>query len=282
MHTFGTRSADAPAKINLGLRILRKRDDGFHQLETGMVAIELADRITVGRAKKLSMSCSDPTLPVDQNNLCMKVALMLREVFSIDDGVHIHLEKWIPQAAGLGGGSSDAATTLQLLADLWSLDVTNDLLMSISSTLGSDIPFFISSEAVVATGRGTDLSALMLPDSVSSLWIGMVHPNIHVSTAAAYSGCMTHDGSDMPIAQILTEVAPTDWTDVLVNDFETTVFGEYPVLADIKRSLYSNGALYASMSGSGSSIFGLFKTRPSAVRAVASLHLRNWCGQMIV
>ena len=281
-HMMGTRSAEAPAKINLGLRILRKREDGYHDLETGMIAIGLADKITVGHAEGLTMSCTDPALPTDDSNLCLKAANTIRERFAVDAGAHIHLDKRIPSGAGLGGGSSDAATTMRLLADLWSLDISDDLMREMSNDFGSDIAFFVSGEPAVATGIGTTLTSLKLPESVSGLWVGVVHSGVHVSTGDAYSGCVPRENQGEPIADILTGSDPLEWSDTLENDFEGTVFKLHPSLADLKRSLTTDGAIYAAMSGSGSAVFGLFSSHRAAIQALANTHMRNWCGQMLV
>lgn len=275
----------APAKINLGLHVLRKRSDGYHDLETVFLRIGWADRLRVASADDLRMTCSDPTLPTDDRNLCMQAAHLLEKTYAVDQGATIHLEKIVPHGAGLGGGSSDAATTLLLLNELWQLHLPTAALHPLAAQLGSDVPFFLESAAAYGTGRGEVLTALLHPTTQEPYRLPyplvVIVPDVHVSTADAYRNVRPH-AVDRPDLRML--VGSNDlaaWRTTLVNDFEASVFAQYPLLATRKQDLLNQGARYAVMSGSGSALFGVFPDEATAQRAQAAFadrSMRTWMG----
>ena len=265
----------ARAKINLGLHVLRKRGDGFHDLETVFLPIPLADIVTVRPADRISLTCSDPTLPTDERNLCIRAALLLASEYGVKDGASINLEKHIPWGAGLGGGSSDAAATLQLLAILWSLDVPDSHLHAMACTLGSDVPFFLCKGPAHGTGRGERLVPLI--DSNTGFpyrfpfHVVLVVPSVRVPTAAAYAN-VRPNAVDRPDLRIL--VVSNDlqrWQAELVNDFEVSVFEMYPSIRKAKETLNVSGSVYTTLSGSGSTVYGIFDGLSKAQLAASNL-----------
>lgn len=265
----------APAKINLGLHVLRKRDDGYHDIETVFHQIAWADTVRVSPADDLSMTCSDPSLPTDERNLCMQAARRFRDALGIAKGATLHLEKRVPYGAGLGGGSSDAAATLLVLHDLWTDgDVRFSMLHEIATEIGSDVPFFLeaarSGPAAFATGRGEVLEPLTTAEDpyVLGAPVAVVVPPVMISTPEAY-GYVTPKETDRPdLRSIVTTVPVHEWTGRLVNDFEAPVFERYPEVEDARDLLLRHGARYASLSGSGSSVFGIFPDATSAEAAI--------------
>lgn len=280
MPHLSSDAADASAKINLGLRILRCRSDGYHDVETGFVRVNWCDRITVGAANSITMTCSDPTLPTDQRNLCIKAAQLLQHRCHVKSGAHIHLEKHIPYSAGLGGGSSDAAATIRLLARIWSISITESDVLEMAAELGSDVAFFISRKyAAIGRGRGGVLTPISLPEEMESLWLGIVSPDVHISTKDAYAEVCPGVPSNYNLQEILTRSDIMSWRTDLINDFEPSIFGRYPKLKIIRDSLYKGGALYAALTGSGSSVFGFFETEQRVIRALNTTGLRTWHGR---
>lgn len=278
---------NAPAKINLGLHVLRRRADGYHDIETVFLRIPWSDFITVRPAGDVSMTCSDPSLPVDERNLCLLAARRWREASGTGEGAHLHLEKRIPYGAGLGGGSSDAAATLRLLTELWNRDVPQSELQRVALELGSDVPFFLNGPAAVAEGRGellsplidrTDHTPYLLPYSLV-----VIVPEVHVSTAKAYSLVTPRAENRPDLADIVLSNDLERWRRELVNDFEAPVFAEYPVVAELKTLLLHAGAGYASLSGSGSAVYGVFEddtlARAAAETARHTGH-NVWHGRM--
>lgn len=245
------------AKINLGLKILRRREDGYHDLETAFYPLPLKDVLEIVRTTgKTSFTAYGNPIPGDSaTNLCLKAWELLRNEFPTLPPIHIHLYKNIPIGAGLGGGSSDGAWTLLALNRQFQLGLTDGQLLDYALRLGSDCPFFILNKPCLGTGRGQILQPLSL--DLSSYSIVLVHPRIHISTAKAFSLC-TPGENKAPLPTILSGPV-SDWRERLTNDFEVPIFRLYPVLRDIKQRLYDLGAVYASMTGSGSAIFGLFR-----------------------
>jgi len=243
------------AKINLGLHIVAKRPDGYHNIESCFYPIPWCDALEVLPSEKLTFTSSGLDIPgTQESNLCIKAYHLLKKTYDLP-GVHIHLHKVIPMGAGLGGGSSDGAFTLKMLNDLFELGIDVPSLQNLAGQLGSDCPFFIENKPVIATGTGTNFKGTTL--NLSGKYIAIKHPQIHVSTQMAYSqvkpATPTHS-----IESILRK--PIDqWKDVLQNDFEASVFAQFPEIRDVKNQLYSAGATYAAMSGSGSAVFGLFE-----------------------
>lgn len=243
-------------KINLGLQIVRKREDGFHELRTVFYPTDFfTDTITLERADaEIDFIChSQQDLGDSESNLCVKAFRLLQKDFNIQ-GVRITLEKGIPSGAGLGGGSADAAFTLHLLNRLFDLNLSNERLKEYAAQLGSDVPFFIENRPMYATGRGEILTPIDL--DLSKHTIRIIKPDISVSTKEAYAGVTPK----LPVVN-LCEVAQRpveEWSAQMHNDFEESIFTKHPSLQTLKEQFYQEGALYAAMSGSGTAVFGIF------------------------
>ena len=247
-------------KINIGLRVVRKREDGYHDLETifypiyGLhdeLEVEIADEFAFIQ-EGLTVDCS----PTD--NLIYKTYARMREHYPQIGNVKITFKKNIPFGAGLGGGSSDAAHTAIALNEIFSLGLTKEQLAAEVRPLGADCPFFIYNTPCYAEGIGDELSPISL--DLSGLRLVMIKPNCGVSTKEAYAGIVRHPEVEGQIKQALVEGKPlTDMCPLLINDFEQTVFPIHPEIAKIKKRLHDAGAVYAAMSGSGSTVFGLFQ-----------------------
>ena len=249
-------------KINLGLRILRKRADGYHDLETVFYPVALNDAIEVIRIEQSNAVFSQSGLSIDcepGQNLCMKAYSLLQRTFAIPP-VKMHLHKSVPMGAGLGGGSANAAFTLKLLNRKFNLNLTQDQLLDLALQLGSDCPFFIVNKPCIATGRGEFMETIDL-SPLQSYTLAIVHPGIHISTAWAFAQ-LTPKDNGLSIREIITRPV-AEWKETLINDFEPDVFRAHPLIAQIKQQLYNDGAAYACMSGSGSAVFGLFKDLPT-------------------
>ncbi|MFY0600775.1 MAG: 4-(cytidine 5'-diphospho)-2-C-methyl-D-erythritol kinase [Cyclobacteriaceae bacterium] len=248
------------AKINLGLNIVSKRPDGYHDIETCFYPIPLCDILEVVASDKLLFTSTGLDIPGDpKGNLCLKAYDLIKSAYDIPP-VHIHLHKVIPMGAGLGGGSADGAFTLKLLNDKFDLNIEAGELERLAGKLGSDCPFFVKNEPVFAQGTGTDFSDIEV--SLKGKYIALVHPKVHVSTQEAYGGVVPRKPAK-GIQEIL-QMTVSSWQEGLINDFEKSVFENHPSIKEVKRQLYEAGALYASMSGSGSSVFGIFEERPDA------------------
>ena len=251
-------------KINIGLRIVRKREDGYHDLETIFYPVYgLHDELEVEPAEEfaflqdgLVVDC----LPTD--NLIYKVYKRMQEHFPQIGNVKITFKKNIPFGAGLGGGSSDAAHMAIALNEIFALGLTREQLAEEVRPLGADCPFFVYNTPCYAEGIGDKLTPISL--DLSGLRLVMIKPNCSVSTKEAYAGIVRHPEAEGQIKQALAEgMLLTDMSPLLINDFEQTVFPIHPEIAEIKKRLLSAGAIYAAMSGSGSTVFGLFATPSS-------------------
>ncbi len=242
-------------KINLGLNIIRKREDRYHELETCFYPVPFTDILEIIPSDVLTFTSTGNAIPGNtHDNLCLKAYDLLQKEFNIGD-VHIHLHKIIPTGAGLGGGSSDAASTLLLLNSIFDLTLSENELAAFASQLGSDCTFFIYEQAMLGTGRGEILRPL--PVSLAGKYLVLVHPNIHVSTAEAFADIIPQQPSS-PLSTLLLDNPLHEWRNVVMNDFEVSIFKKHPAIQSIKDSLYEAGALYASMSGSGSTVYGIF------------------------
>lgn len=242
------------AKINLGLNITKKRDDGFHELETCMYPIPLCDALEIVKSDKLTFKSTGLEIPGDSNtNLVLKAYELIREAFDIPP-VSIHLHKKIPMGAGLGGGSADAAYMLKMLNIEFELGLSPKELRNYAEVLGSDCAFFIDDTAAICTGRGELIEPIDF--TLSDLKLVLVKPNIHISTADAYAGI-----KPKPLVKHIKDIIfnPENLKQELVNDFEASIFPAHPELEKIKTELYEKGAFYAAMSGSGSTMYGLFE-----------------------
>jgi 4-diphosphocytidyl-2-C-methyl-D-erythritol kinase len=248
------------AKINLGLYITEKRNDGYHNLVSCFYPIPWEEALEIIPANEFSFTSSGLDIPGDvEQNLIVKAYMLLKEKYALPP-VAIHLHKALPMGAGLGGGSSDAAHALILLNRLFQLNLSQEKLIEYSSLLGSDCAFFILNQACIATGRGEVLNPIQL--SLKGYHLLLIHPGLHISTAAAYAGvkpvALTED------LEALLQQEPSLWKGKLFNQFEYHLFQQWPELAQIKEKLYSMGAAYASMSGSGSAMYGIFKQAPDS------------------
>ena len=251
-------------KINIGLRIGSKRADGFHNLSTIFIPIPLTDAVEIIPATSANgkqVIYSQSGIAIDGNeadNLCIKAYYLLQKDFPQLPAVRMHLHKNIPMGAGLGGGSADASFTLQLLNKQFQLNLSTTQLIDYSLQLGSDCPFFIINKPCIATGRGEILEELLL--DLSSYTIMLVNPGIHINTGWAFKQLQLSGTESAPdnLTAIIKEPI-NSWKNDLTNDFELPVFHLHPEIKKIKEVLYSNGAKYAAMSGSGSTIFGIFE-----------------------
>jgi len=254
-------------KINLGLNILRKRDDGFHDLETVFYPIlKLKDALEIQGQDKTREE-TNHLLPVDfklhgitvdgpiSQNLCVKAYDLLKSDFPTLAEVHMHLLKSIPMGAGLGGGSADGAFTLRLLNEKFHLKLTTEQLLDYALRLGSDCPFFIINKPCFAWGRGEMMQPLQL--DLNGYWIVLINPGIHINTGWAF-GNIKPKTPTQSLRDLIKNPIET-WKETIFNDFEQPVMETHPLIGTIKTALYKQGAVYASMSGSGSTVFGIFK-----------------------
>ena len=246
-------------KINLGLNIIRRRNDSFHDLETIFFPIPFTDILEIITAEEendpIAIGFSLTGLPVDgDDNLCTKAYNLLKRDFPHLPAIKMHLHKVIPMGAGLGGGSSDAAFTLQLLNEKFKLHLKTQQLIDYALQLGSDCPFFIINKPCFATGRGEILQQIDI--NLTNYKIMIINPGIHSDTKWAFSKIIPKEPK-ISILQIISQPIET-WKDQLLNDFEAPLITEYPQIKEIKEALYQKGAVYASLSGSGSCVFGIF------------------------
>ena len=246
-------------KINLGLHILGKREDGFHNLETVFYPVPFKDALELIPSTNTDIEFTGTGLAVDGNaadNLCVKAYHLLKKDFREIPAVKIHLHKAIPLGAGLGGGSADAAFMLKLLNEKFKLNLSTDQLINYAQQLGSDCPFYIINKPCFATGRGEVLEEITV--DLSAYKMVLINPGIHINTGWAFSNITPA----LPVKSIkeIIQQPISSWKHELKNDFETAVFTAHPAIKEIKEKLYSQGAIYAAMSGSGSTVFGFFNS----------------------
>lgn len=249
------------AKINLGLNIIERREDGYHNIETVFYPVGLSDVLEVvpsDACLDYSFSSSGIELGGDpEDNLIIKAYRLLRSVYQFP-AIDISLIKQIPFGAGLGGGSSDAAFMLKMLNEIFELKITNRKLEKYADLLGADCPVFIKNKPVFATGTGNIFTPIKI--SLKGYYLLLVKPDIHVSTPEAYS-LVNPEKPQTSLVELIQKPI-TEWKDTIKNDFEKSVFPKYPEIELIKKLLYDLGAVYASMSGSGSSVYGIFESKP--------------------
>lgn len=251
-------------KINLGLQVRHKRIDGYHELATVFYPLPLCDALEIIRtpqsgARELAFSASGIPIPGNtNNNLCIKAYALLKKRYPELPPIQMHLHKVIPMGAGLGGGSSDGAFALQLLAKLFALNCSNETLEKLALELGSDCPFFLLNQPCYASGRGEILEPLAVDLSAYD-WL-LVHPGIHVATGLAFAALnrTQEPPTGLPDLRTIIELPIQQWKEELINDFEAPVCTTHPEIGAVINQLYAAGALYAAMSGSGSAVFGLF------------------------
>ena len=265
----------APAKVNLYLKILGKRPDGYHEIETLFERIGIIDKITISElgSDTIRISCNDRSLPADETNICYKAAMQLKKDYKIQKGVRIDLIKNIPIAAGLGGGSSDAASIFKGLNKLWKIGLGREKLLALGNKVGSDVAFFLmDAEFAIGKGRGEILDPVQ---SDISLWHLVITPNIMLLTKDIYQlyseaklkTLTRFKGADRIIPPKLHINSVGEFSALLHNDLEDVVLQQEPIIRDIKYAILQNGAVNAAMSGSGPSVFGLFKSRKEALLA---------------
>ncbi len=249
-------------KINLGLRITQKRADGFHALETVFFPISIKDALEIiieqeTSAAPITFTSSGLAINGDpSDNLCFKAYGLLKKDYPTIPNIKMHLHKTIPMGAGLGGGSADGAFTLVALNQLLNLQIPEQALLDYALQLGSDCPFFIINTPAFATGRGEILKPINV--NLNGYSIVIVNPGIAISTKLAFS-LITPKVPDTNMEAIICEPV-TSWKEKLINDFEQPIFNSFPELANIKETLYQKGAVYASMTGTGSTVYGIFPT----------------------
>ena len=268
-------SLRAPAKVNLRLEVFGKRPDGFHEIKTWICPISLADEVTLEQTNEptVTVSSSDPDLPSGRDNLAHRAAALFLEETGINRGIKIHILKRIPVAAGLGGGSSDAAAVLRGMNMLWETNLSQERLMEVGAVLGSDVPFFVLGRSAVMGGRGERLVALLPPVQT---WMVVINPGVPLSTQKVYETGgwgLTKPGRDTKIV-----VYPQDREKLrhfLRNDLERPAIWLMPVIDKAKRCLRGVGAHGTLMAGSGPSVFGLFPGQKEARQAVRSLTMEG-------
>jgi 4-diphosphocytidyl-2-C-methyl-D-erythritol kinase len=265
----------APAKVNYRLDVLGKRADGYHELRMIMQRVDLCDDIEISLSERpgIRVACGRAGVPDGPGNIAWRAADALVKLSGREVGIDISITKKIPVAAGLGGGSSDAATVLMGVNELLELGLSEERLMEIGVKLGADVPFFIFKKPALAEGIGDQLSAL---DKVPELWIVLVNPGIHVSTAWVYQNLQLTTKEDAAIVSrsysSLDEVCA-----VLSNDLEPVTFGRFPAVRELKEQMITAGARGSLMSGSGSTVFGLFADESGARRAADEIaKSRGW------
>ena len=250
---------NAYAKINVGLDVVRRMENGYHELNMIMAPINIYDTIDISFSPTMEVTSNLRFIPTDERNSVVKVINRLRDIYHFEDQFKIHMEKHVPTQAGLGGGSSDAAAMMQLLNDYYHLDLTTVDMEQRLAAFGADCPFFIYNTPCYAEGIGDILTPIDL--DLKGTRIVLIKPDEGVSTKEAYSG-VTPRGEGLRKLDKLDDLDILGNLDKLTNDFEATVFPHHPIIADIKKHLLDAGAYYASMSGSGSTVFGLFKNDP--------------------
>ena len=250
----------ANCKINLGLDILRRREDGFHDLETVMIPVPgLYDVVEVERVEGVS-TFEQKGLTVDcdaENNLCMKALRLMQRLYGVGEA-KITLDKRVPFGAGLGGGSSDATAVILALNELYALGLSEEQLIEVAAMIGSDTAFFVRNTPQLCTGRGEKMQPIELP--LQGKYLAIAKPEEGVSTKEAYSGVKPATPQVRLIDALQRPIG--EWRGVVKNDFEKHIFEAHPAIAELKQSMYDAGAIYASMSGSGSAVFGIFESEP--------------------
>ena len=270
-----TLKLPAFAKINLGLRVLGKREDSYHELRTIFQTISLHDTIEFTNDPRIVLSCDDRSLPTGPENLVCRAAEALQKRFAPNKGARIRLEKRIPAQAGLGGGASDAAVTLLALTHLWNLEVNRNDLLDVASSLGADVPFFLFGGTARGTGIGHKITPL--PETAEK-FVLIIKPNTNISTARAYQSLNSCSLTTTEAKTILSSSQPDEIfgnfnPEALQNDFERVVFELAPEIERVKIALMNAGADTALLAGSGSAVFGVFAGKNAQERALQALVL---------
>ncbi len=263
------RTVQSPAKINLILKVLRRREDGYHDIASLMQKVSLADEMQFAPGRQgISLTCPGSDLPTGEGNLVVRAARALFTEAGFAGGVEIALRKRIPTAAGLGGGSSNAATTLVVLNDLFRFGFDRERLMQIGARLGADVPFFIYGDKARAFGIGEILEPAEIP---SGMWVILVNPGFEVPTKWVYQS-LNLPLTNTPVKYSIPSFSgASEIAAALTNDLERVTVSRYPVLAELKEFLLRHGALGSLMSGSGPTVFGLFENEPDTIEAEGAL-----------
>ncbi|WP_310588041.1 4-(cytidine 5'-diphospho)-2-C-methyl-D-erythritol kinase [Dyadobacter tibetensis] len=262
------------AKINIGLHITQKRSDGYHNVESCFYPIDWTDALEIAPSERLTCTISGMEVPGNvMDNLCIRAYHLLRADYNLPP-IDLHLLKAIPIGAGLGGGSADATFTLKALNKLEQLNLSEEALIQYARQLGSDCAFFVKNKPVFSFHKGDEFEPMDL--SLKGRWIAVINPGIHISTAEAYAGirprrpaCDLRDILKTPIQE---------WKDQVINDFEAPLARKHPTIAQIKAQLYEAGALYASMTGSGSTVYGFFENETNFYSSFVNYN--SWYGIM--
>ena len=268
----------SPAKVNLFLKVLSKRPDGYHELETLFERLSLGDTLMIRRAPKLRFRTDGQKIPTGSANLVMKAANLLKERYRVKQGADLYLKKRIPVAAGLGGGSSNAAATLVGLNRFWKLGLSKRKLLSLAAELGSDVPFFILDKAyAIGAGRGERLKPL---SGGPRLWHCLVKPPFGISTKEAYAALggrfLTHPGADVRMLVRLLRTGDREGLSKhLINSLELALNKRVTDISKIKKALLETGAFAALMSGSGSTVFGLYQSEKAAMHGAGQLRKKS-------
>lgn len=270
----------APAKINLTLDVLSKRSDGYHEVEMVMTTVDLADRVGLEPRKdnEISIRSTNNFVPDDQRNLAYQAAKLIKDTYGINEGVSITIDKQIPIAAGLAGGSSDAAATLKGLNELWNLQLTLDEIADLGAQIGSDVPYCVYGGTAIARGRGEKIEQIGTP---ANCWVVLAKPTIGVSTAAVYGGLnlerVTHPNTENMLAAI-AESSYEKMCSNLGNVLESVTMELHPEVLSIKEQMSRFGADAVLMSGSGPTVFGLVSNEARTTRIVNGL--RGFCDEV--
>ena len=276
-------SVKALAKINLGLDVVRRREDGYHEVRMVMQTIHLFDRLEISRndSGQITMETNLSFLPTNENNLVYKAAKLLQDEFAIKDGVHVWLHKYIPVAAGMAGGSTDAAAVLYGMNRIFELGLTKEQLMERGVKIGADVPYCIMRGTALAEGIGEKLTKLAPMVKCPVL---IAKPQISVSTKFVYENLKLNENTFHPdIDRLVADISEGDLTKIAAdmgNVLETVTIPEYPVIAEIKENMMQNGAVNAMMSGSGPTVFGLFADESTAVKAYEAMKRSNLAKQV--
>jgi 4-diphosphocytidyl-2-C-methyl-D-erythritol kinase len=261
------------AKINIGLFITEKRNDGYHNLETIFYPLSFSDILEIQPAKDGQINFRNTGIQIPappKENLCYKAWEMLQRKYGIPE-VNFHLHKLIPYGSGLGGGSSDASFTLKALNKLFELNLDEDELKTMAEQLGSDCPFFIDNTPSFAWEKGNHLSPLKVP--LKGFYVLIVVPPFHIDTRTAYQGIKPKERKSL-LHKIVETVPVEEWQHRITNDFEDNIINKFPEMASIKNILAEKGALFTSLSGSGSAIYGIFRDKPEAGKELNRYHIR--------
>lgn len=261
--------ANSYAKINLGLNVLERLPTGYHRIETGFCFLEWSDRFEINPSDEYRLALTDSSIPANDQNLITKAYKAFQQYIGLKNQYSFSVTKNIPAGAGLGGGSSNAALTLRILNKLENSGLTDDELTDLSRDIGADVPFFVKGTPGLGTGLGQDIETIDIqPDA----WIVAVWPGFESSTALAYQNCIPNPEPEFSIRDVLVNEEPEEWRYLLTNDLEPPVIAKNELIGNIKDQIYEFGASYAAMSGSGSTVFGIFEQDFVAINAYESFH----------